>query len=149
MMFRPDHIPPTNHYWQVVVTDRGPLAVALDYDERVMNCPQVIAKGIGAAANHIIAQAINRRIPIVEAPCTWNLAATEVGEDIPRKVYAPVAELLQMIGPILRGKEQTELTTRGVIIVHPDSLDIEYPGIVSNVRWRRPPILSDLDGRLN
>jgi type III secretion system FlhB-like substrate exporter len=149
MMLRPEYAPPTKPSWQVVVTDRGPLAVALEYVVDVMDCPLVVAKGLGAAARRIVDQAVSSGIPVVEAQFVWHLAALEIGDEIPEKTYQPVADLLVSLAPFPKDNPQGRLSQIGLLIVHPGSLEAECPGIVPNLRWRRPPIMTDLDGRLN
>jgi flagellar biosynthetic protein FlhB len=83
----------------VVVTNPNEYAVALEYRVEEMEAPVVVAKG-----RNLLAQAIKREarwhgIPIAENPPLAQALyrAVEVGQAIPAKLYAAVAEILAFI----------------------------------------------------
>jgi flagellar biosynthetic protein FlhB len=83
----------------VVVTNPTEYAVALEYRPEEMAAPVVVAKGL-----HLLAQRIKREanwhgIPIIENPPLAQALyrSVEVGQAIPAKLYAAVAEILAFI----------------------------------------------------
>jgi flagellar biosynthesis protein FlhB len=83
----------------VVVTNPTEFAVALEYRPESMDAPVVLAKG-----RHLLAQRIRQvanwhGVPIVENPPLAQALyrAVDVGQAIPAKLYAVVAELLAFI----------------------------------------------------
>ncbi len=93
----------------VVITNPTEFAVALEYRPQEMAAPLVVAKG-----QHLLAQQIKRDanwhgIPIVEnPPLAQALYRTvEIGQAIPAKLYAAVAEILAFIYR-LQGRSRTQ-----------------------------------------
>lgn len=82
-----------------VVTNPTHFAVALEYRPESMPAPVVIAKGMDRVALRIKETARWHNIPIVENPPLAQalFKATEVGEAIPAKLYAAVAEILAFL----------------------------------------------------
>lgn len=82
-----------------VVTNPTHYAVALEYRPETMAAPVVIAKGMDRIALRIKETARWHNIPIVENPPLAQalFKATEVGEAIPAKLYAAVAEILAFL----------------------------------------------------
>jgi flagellar biosynthetic protein FlhB len=82
-----------------VVTNPTHFAVAIEYRPETMNAPVVIAKGMDRVARRIKETARWHNIPIVENPPLAQalFRATEVGEAIPAKLYAAVAEILAFL----------------------------------------------------
>jgi flagellar biosynthesis protein FlhB len=82
-----------------VVTNPTHYAVALEYRPETMAAPVVIAKGMDRVAQRIKQAARWHNIPIVENPPLAQalFRATEVGEAIPAKLYAAVAEILAFL----------------------------------------------------
>jgi flagellar biosynthesis protein len=69
--------------------------VALRYDGEREGAPRVVANGRGAAAEAILAAALEHGVPVEEdAALLGLLAGCEVGEEIPAELYEAVAELL-------------------------------------------------------
>ncbi len=69
--------------------------VALRYDGEEEGAPRVVASGRGAAAEAILAAALEHGVPVEEdAALLGLLAGCEVGEEIPAELYEVVAELL-------------------------------------------------------
>ncbi|MFZ0964653.1 MAG: EscU/YscU/HrcU family type III secretion system export apparatus switch protein [Terriglobia bacterium] len=83
----------------VVVTNPNEYAVALDYKPETMPAPVVVAKGRNLLAHQIKREARWHGIPIVENPPLAQALyrAAEVGQSIPAKLYAAVAEILAFI----------------------------------------------------
>jgi flagellar biosynthetic protein FlhB len=83
----------------VIVTNPTHYAVALKYDEASMRAPTVVAKGVDLVAANIRGLAETSRVPILEAPRLARVlyAHTEIGEQIPEKLYTAVAEVLAYV----------------------------------------------------
>jgi flagellar biosynthesis protein FlhB len=83
----------------VVVTNPTEFAVALEYRPESMDTPVVLAKGRNLLAQRIRQEANWHGVPIVENPPLAQALyrAVEVGQAIPAKLYAVVAELLAFI----------------------------------------------------
>jgi flagellar biosynthetic protein FlhB len=79
----------------VVITNPTHLAVALKY-EKGMTAPVVLAKGAGFIALKIREIASKHRVAIVENPGVAQLLykTTDIGQEIPAKLYRAVAEIL-------------------------------------------------------
>ena len=92
----------------VVITNPGHLAVALQYVPDKRNAPQVVAKGAGPLAERIKAIAKEHDIHIVEnAPLAQGrYAAVEVGEEIPPTLYQAVAEVLALVFRLRRKRPE-------------------------------------------
>jgi flagellar biosynthesis protein FlhB len=82
-----------------VVTNPQHFAVAIEYRPQSMPAPVVVAKGMGKLALRIKETARWASVPIVENPPLAQALyrATEVGEAIPAKLYAAVAEILAFL----------------------------------------------------
>ena len=82
----------------VVITNPTHFAVALEY-RPAMSAPAVVAKGVNALAEQIKQVARWHEIPIAEnPPLAQALYRTvEVGQTIPAKLYAAVAEILAFL----------------------------------------------------
>ena len=83
----------------VVITNPTHIAVALQYDRKVMQAPVVIAKGGDFLARQIREIAQANLIPVVEnKPLAWMLYENvDVGEEIPEDMYKAVAEVLAFV----------------------------------------------------
>jgi len=83
----------------VVVTNPDHFAVALEYHPGITPAPVVLAKGRNLFAQQIKQEARWHGIPIVENPPLAQALyrAVEVGQAIPAKLYAAVAEILAFI----------------------------------------------------
>ena len=82
-----------------VITNPEHFAVAIEYRPLTMAAPVVVAKGMNRVAERIKKAARWHNIPIVENPPLAQalFKATEVGEAIPAKLYAAVAEILAFL----------------------------------------------------
>jgi flagellar biosynthetic protein FlhB len=83
----------------VVITNPTHLAVALQYDQRSMNGPMVIAMGEDEIAARIRKIAEENEVPLVEdKPLAWTLyRETDVGDIIPMKHWSAVAVVLSQV----------------------------------------------------
>ena len=83
----------------VVVTNPTHYAVALRYDESRSRAPVVVAKGRDLVAARIRAVASEHGVPILEAPPLARAlhAACDLGEAIPARLYAAVAQVLAYV----------------------------------------------------
>jgi flagellar biosynthesis protein FlhB len=83
----------------VVVTNPTHYAVALKYDQGQMGAPKVVAKGQDFLAQRIREIAIEAGVPILERPPLARALyqSVEVGQEIPEKFYATVAEILAYV----------------------------------------------------
>jgi flagellar biosynthetic protein FlhB len=82
----------------VVITNPTEYAIALEYNDRLV-APVVVAKGRNLLAQQIREAALWHEVPTVEnLPLAHALYRTaEVGQAIPSKLYAAVAEVLAFI----------------------------------------------------
>lgn len=83
----------------VVVTNPTHYAVALRYDDKAMRAPVVVAKGADLVAARIREIARENGVPLVEAPPLARAlhAGCELGDEIPARLYAVVAQLLTYV----------------------------------------------------
>jgi len=83
----------------VVITNPTRVAIALQYDSKLMDAPVVIAKGLGIIAGKIREEAKKHNVPIIERPpLAWALYNNvEIGEKIPEELYKAVAEILVFV----------------------------------------------------
>jgi flagellar biosynthetic protein FlhB len=83
----------------VVVTNPTRLAIAVQYDQKSMIAPVVLAKGQGLIAQKIREIAEEHKIPVIEnKPLARALMMqVEVGEAVPQELYRAVAEVLAFI----------------------------------------------------
>jgi flagellar biosynthesis protein FlhB len=83
----------------VIVTNPTHFAVALKYAENGSGAPRVVAKGADEVAAKIRELAAEHRVPLLEAPPLARALYkhTELGDEIPEKLYAAVAEILAYV----------------------------------------------------
>jgi flagellar biosynthetic protein FlhB len=83
----------------VVITNPTHYAVALKYDESAMGAPRVIAKGKDLIAKRIREIAAENDVPLFSAPPLARalFRSTEIGAEIPAKLYTAVAQVLAYI----------------------------------------------------
>lgn len=110
----------------VIVTNPTHYAVALQYDEKKMSAPKVLAKGAGEIALRIRELGKEHRIPILEAPPLARALYrhSEIGQHIPGTLYAAVAEVLAWVWQLRRWKVEGGLIPkRPVKLPVPEALD--------------------------
>lgn len=92
----------------VIVTNPTHYAVALQYLDKKMSAPKVVAKGAGDIALKIRSVAAEHRIPLLEAPPLARALYrhTEIGQQIPGALYAAVAEVLAWVWQLRRWRRE-------------------------------------------
>ncbi|PEI05657.1 hypothetical protein CRM79_21850 [Pantoea agglomerans] len=105
----------------VIVTNPTHYSVALQYNEKKMSAPKVVAKGAGEIALRIRELAAEHRIPVLEAPPLARALYrhTEIGQHIPGALYAAVAEVLAWVWQSRRWKREG-----GLIPAKPKNLPV-------------------------
>lgn len=83
----------------VVITNPTHYAIALEYKDKEMDAPVVLAKGKDIVAQNIKKKALEHGIPMVEnRPVAQALyLSVDVGEKIPQDMFAAVAEILAYV----------------------------------------------------
>jgi flagellar biosynthesis protein FlhB len=82
----------------VIVANPTHLAIALRYDEKNMQAPQLTAKGQDSMALRIIDIAKKHQVPVVRnIGLAHSLFDLEIGHDIPEDLYEAVAEVLNFV----------------------------------------------------
>lgn len=82
----------------VVITNPTHYAVALRYDRRTMDAPEITAKGANVLAQRIREIAEENGVPLVENPPVARvLHGLELGETVPESMYKAVAEILAYV----------------------------------------------------
>ncbi|PIJ50935.1 flagellar biosynthesis protein FlhB [Erwinia sp. OLTSP20] len=105
----------------VIVTNPTHYAVALQYVEKKMNAPRVLAKGAGEIALRIRESGAEHRIPLLEAPPLARALYrhSEIGQQIPGTLYAAVAEVLAWVWQLRSWKREG-----GLIPKKPENLPV-------------------------
>ncbi|MBI5098497.1 MAG: flagellar biosynthesis protein FlhB [Nitrospirae bacterium] len=89
----------------VVITNPTHLAVALQYEDKKMFAPKIVAKGAGVVAEKIKEIAAEYGVPIVEdKPLARALFKHEIDTFVPEELYVAVARILAYIYK-LKGKK--------------------------------------------
>ncbi|MBI0154992.1 flagellar biosynthesis protein FlhB [Gilliamella sp. W8128] len=88
----------------VIVTNPTHYAVALQYDEKTMSAPRILAKGTDNIASRIKQIAQEHQIPQLEAPPLARALYRhgEIGKSIPAELYAAVAQILAWVYQLKR-----------------------------------------------
>ena len=88
----------------VIVTNPTHYAVALQYDEKTMSAPKILAKGTDNIASRIKQIAQEHQIPQLEAPPLARALYRhgEIGKSIPTELYAAVAQILAWVYQLKR-----------------------------------------------
>lgn len=91
----------------VVVTNPSHYAVALAYRNGEMRAPKVLAKGADHVAQRIRELASDAGVPLLEAPPLARALYqhTEIGDEIPEKLYNAVAEVLAYVFQLRRSRD--------------------------------------------
>ncbi|MEB6336528.1 flagellar biosynthesis protein FlhB [Serratia rhizosphaerae] len=110
----------------VIVTNPTHYAVALQYNDKKMSAPKVLAKGAGEIALRIRELAGEHRIPLLEAPPLARALYrhSEIGQHIPTTLYAAVAEVLAWVYQLRRWQQEGGLIPKKPEhLPVPDALD--------------------------
>ncbi|MBS0975613.1 flagellar biosynthesis protein FlhB [Serratia rubidaea] len=110
----------------VIVTNPTHYAVALQYNDKKMSAPKVLAKGAGDIALRIRELAGEHRIPLLEAPPLARALYrhSEIGQHIPTTLYAAVAEVLAWVYQLRRWQREGGLIPKKPEhLPVPDALD--------------------------
>jgi flagellar biosynthetic protein FlhB len=80
----------------VIITNPTHLAIAIQYDQKTMNAPKVLAKGAYLLAERIVALARSCYIPVIQnIPLARALYRTvDIDQEIPPELYVAMAEVL-------------------------------------------------------
>ncbi|QCI19811.1 MAG: flagellar biosynthesis protein FlhB [Buchnera aphidicola (Brevicoryne brassicae)] len=92
----------------VIITNPIHYSIALQYDEKKMNAPKVIAKGIGEMAIRIQKLALKHDISMISAPSLARslYRYSEIGQYIPGPLYKAVAEVLAWVWKVRKWKKK-------------------------------------------
>lgn len=96
----------------VVVVNPIHLAIAVQYDRRFMNAPQIAVKGQRLLAEQIKNLARENDIPIVEnVPLAHALFELDAGDEIPEALYEAMAEVLSFVYRVKGKRVEAESAT--------------------------------------
>ncbi|QCI22111.1 flagellar biosynthesis protein FlhB [Buchnera aphidicola] len=92
----------------VIINNPIHYSIALQYDEKKMNAPKVIAKGIGEMAVKIQKLALKHDIAMISAPSLARslYRYSEIGQYIPGPLYKAVAEVLAWVWKVRKWKKE-------------------------------------------
>jgi flagellar biosynthetic protein FlhB len=109
----------------VVVTNPTHYAVALKYAEGAKGAPRVVAKGTDEVAAKIRELAKEHRVAILEAPPLARALHkhTDIGDEIPPRLYAAVAEVLAYVYQIKAYRPGLRYPDRPTKLDVPDDMD--------------------------
>lgn len=111
----------------VIITNPTHYAVALQYDDKTMSAPKLIAKGTDNIAIKIKEIAQEHRIPQLEAPPLARALYRygEIGQTIPAELYAAVAQILAWVYQLKRWhKHGGDKPQKPTSIPIPESLSV-------------------------
>ena len=105
----------------VIVTNPSHYAIALQYIDKKMSAPKVLAKGAGEIALRIRELGAKHRIPLLEAPPLARALYrhSEIGQHIPTALYSAVAEVLAWVYQLKRWRREG-----GIIPKKPEHLPV-------------------------
>ena len=88
----------------IIVVNPTHYAVAIRYDEAAMDAPRVVAKGVDVLAARIQAIAREANVPVLQAPPLARAlyANVEVDQEVPRALYAAIAQVLAYVYQLKR-----------------------------------------------
>ena len=110
----------------VIITNPTHYAVALSYEDSSLGAPRVVAKGADLVAARIREIGEAHQVPVLEAPALARAIYThsEIGEEVPEKLYTAVAEVLAYVYQVRRYREYGGATPRPLhAIAVPAGLD--------------------------
>lgn len=112
----------------VVVTNPTHYAVALKYTDG-SGAPKVVAKGTDEVAAKIRELAREHKVAILEAPALARALYkhSEIGDEIPQRLYAAVAEVLAYVFQVRTFKPGNRYPDRPTRLDVPDDMDPNHP----------------------
>jgi flagellar biosynthetic protein FlhB len=113
----------------VVVTNPTHYAVALKYAEGSRGAPKVVAKGTDEVAAKIRELAKEHKVAILEAPPLARalFKHSDIGDEIPERLYAAVAEVLAYVYQLRMFKPGLRYPDRPTKLDVPDDMDPHHP----------------------
>jgi flagellar biosynthesis protein FlhB len=113
----------------VVVTNPTHYAVALKYAEGSRGAPKVVAKGTDEVAAKIRELAKEHKVTILEAPPLARalFKHSDIGDEIPERLYAAVAEVLAYVYQLRMFKPGLRYPDRPTKLDVPDDMDPHHP----------------------
>lgn len=113
----------------VVVTNPTHYAVALKYAEGSRGAPKVVAKGTDEVAAKIRELAKEHKVTILEAPPLARalFKHSDIGDEIPERLYAAVAEVLAYVYQLRMFKPGLRYPDRPTRLDVPDDMDPHNP----------------------
>jgi len=113
----------------VVVTNPTHYAVALKYAEGSRGAPKVVAKGTDEVAAKIRELAKEHKVTILEAPPLARalFKHSDIGDEIPERLYAAVAEVLAYVYQLRMFKPGLRYPDRPAKLDVPDDMDPHHP----------------------
>ncbi|RZU42240.1 EscU/YscU/HrcU family type III secretion system export apparatus switch protein [Edaphobacter modestus] len=86
---------------KAVIVNPTHIAVAIEYDEQVMNAPRLAAKGQLQMAKRIVEIAKKHQIPVIRnIPLARSLYTLELDQEVPEDLYEAVAEILNFVAKL-------------------------------------------------
>ena len=77
------------------------LAVAIAYDDQIMNAPRLAAKGQLQMAKRIVEIAKKHQVPVIRnIPLARSLFTLELDQEVPEDLYEAVAEILNFVAKL-------------------------------------------------
>ncbi len=100
------------------------IAVAIEYDEQIMNAPRLAAKGQLQMAKRIVEIAKKHQVPVIRnIPLARSLFTLELDQEVPEDLYEAVAEILNFVAKLENTNEESITSTRNMrfraLISHP------------------------------
>ncbi|MRV71409.1 flagellar type III secretion system protein FlhB [Duganella sp. FT92W] len=113
----------------VVVTNPTHYAVALKYADGSRGAPKVVAKGTDEVAAKIRELAKEHKVTILEAPPLARalFKHSDIGDEIPERLYAAVAEVLAYVYQLRMFKPGLRYPDRPTKLDVPDDMDPHHP----------------------
>jgi flagellar biosynthesis protein FlhB len=89
-----------------VITNPTHIACAIKYDEKMMDAPQLTAKGMRHTAEKIVAIAKKNNVPILRnISLARALSELQLGDSVPEGLYDAIAEVLNFVYELNQGKK--------------------------------------------
>jgi flagellar biosynthesis protein FlhB len=83
---------------KAVIINPTHIAVAIEYDEQIMNAPRLAAKGQSEMAKRIIEIARKHQVPVIRnISLARSLYTLELDQEVPEDLYEAVAEILNFV----------------------------------------------------